>query len=120
MGMTRKEYFALSMKKGEEFNVPDGITAHLTKTRQGNVHDRKIVAVTSSKTLNDKVSKYAAKNVTDLESDSCFRSAFRSNSEDIPHTRNNRVCYDLKERRIVPSHTIRTNVGDASGYHLQS
>jgi septal ring factor EnvC (AmiA/AmiB activator) len=38
--------FAPSMKKGTQFDVPDGIIAHLTRDCGGNVHDRKIVDVT--------------------------------------------------------------------------
>jgi hypothetical protein len=41
--------------------------------------------------------------------------------EDIPHTRNNWVCYDLKERRIVPTHyAIRTNGYGTGHWHLKS
>jgi hypothetical protein len=41
--------------------------------------------------------------------------------EDIPHTRNNWICYNFKERRIVPTHyTIRTH-DHGTGYgHLKS
>jgi hypothetical protein len=64
---------------------------------------------------------YAAKNASDLKSGSLFSSAYREKEEDIPRTRNNWVCYDFKERRIVPTHyAIRTNAGDPGGWHLKS
>jgi hypothetical protein len=44
---------------------------------------------------------WAAKNAADLDVNSCFGSAYRSVSEDIPSPRNNPVCYDFKEKRIV-------------------
>jgi hypothetical protein len=48
-------------------------------------------------------------------------SAYRDKEEDIPHTRNNWICYDFKERRIVPTHyTIRTNHGPPGQPHLKS
>jgi hypothetical protein len=41
--------------------------------------------------------------------------------EDIPHTPNNWICYDFKERRIVPTHyTIRTNGHGPGCFHLKS
>jgi hypothetical protein len=41
--------------------------------------------------------------------------------EDIPHTRNNWICYDFKERKIVPTHyTIRTHGNGPGGAHLKS
>jgi hypothetical protein len=64
---------------------------------------------------------YAAENVADLESDSRFVSAFRKKEEDIPHTRNNWVCYDFKKRRIVPFvYTNGINDGGHGGAHLKS
>jgi hypothetical protein len=64
-------------------------------------------------------SSCAAKNAVDLETDLPFRSAYRS--KDIPHTRNNWICYDFKEKRIVPTHySIRTHGDYASDGHLKS
>jgi hypothetical protein len=41
--------------------------------------------------------------------------------ENIPHARNNSLCYDSKERGIVPTnYAIRTNWSDAGDYHLKS
>jgi hypothetical protein len=45
----------------------------------------------------------------DLETGSCFFSAYPRPCEDIPDMGNNWVCYDFKERMIVPTRdTIRT------------
>jgi hypothetical protein len=117
-----------------EIDVPDGIIAHLTRECGGNVHDRHVVDVTcgsfekETEGANPHSGAYynwsqcAAKNAADLESDSIFRSAYRPKKEDIRHTRNNWICYDFKERRIVPTHyTIRTNGDYGTGYsHLKS
>jgi hypothetical protein len=109
-----------------ELDVPDGIIAHLTKKYGGNVHDHHVVEVTSgsfekeTQELDDPDWR-AAKNATDFETGSFFSSAFRGKEEDIPHTRNNWICYDFKERRIVPTHyTIRTNESDLGLEHLKS
>jgi hypothetical protein len=116
-----------------EIDVPDGIIAHLTRECGGNVHDHNVIKVTSgsfekvtiganpySGAFNNNPS-YAAKNAADLETNSCFHSAFRTKKEDIPHTRNNWICYDFKERRILPTHyTIRTNGDGPSNWHLKS
>jgi hypothetical protein len=122
-----------SDRRPVELDLPDGITAHLTRECGGNVHDRHVIDVAcgsfEKETAGDNPHSgaynnqpmSAAKNAADLESDSCFNSAFRHSWEAIPHTRNNWICYDFKERRIVPTHyTIRTN-GDGPGYsHLKS
>jgi hypothetical protein len=56
-----------------------------------------------------------------LETNTEFRSAYRSREEDIPHTRNNWVCYDFKERRILPTHyAIRTSFRASGLFHLKS
>jgi hypothetical protein len=128
------KHFPPSVKKGTYgFDVPDGIIAHLTRECGGNVHDRHVVDVTyglfekETDGANPHSGAYknadwaAAKNVADLEADSYFYSAYRKKEEDIPHTRNNWICCDFKERRIVPTHyAIRTNWGDTGGYHLKS
>jgi hypothetical protein len=114
--------FAPLLKKGGQFDVPDGIIAHLTRECGGNVHDRQIVSITCGSFEQEAQGanpqsgarynspEYAAKNAADLETCSMFESAYRSSSQDIPHTRNNWVCYDFREKKIVPTHyTIRTN-----------
>jgi hypothetical protein len=106
-----------------EIDVRDGIIAHLTRECGGNVDDHNVVGVTSSKPYNNwywTVDRTAANYAVDLETDSCFFSAFRGN-EDVPHTRNSWVCCDFKERKIVPTHcTIRTNNGGPGNCHLKS
>jgi hypothetical protein len=123
-----------SVKKEEHaFDVPDGIMAHLTRKCSGNVHDRHVVEVTSGSFEKetqgasphsgayDNLPSNAAKNATDMETGSYFCSAYRSYKEDIPHTRNNWVCYDSKERRIAPTHyAIRTNSMGPGFAHLKS
>jgi hypothetical protein len=137
MKMTRRmignKLFAPSIKKGKEIDVPDGIIAHLTRECGGNVHDRKVVDVTCGSFEKETIGAnrhsgawnnnpcYAAKNAADLETDSEFASAYRNVwKENIPHTRNNWLCYDFKERRIVPTqYAIRTNRYEGR-YHLKS
>jgi regulator of replication initiation timing len=110
--MTGKKLFPPSLKKGKdrynhEYDVPDGIIAHLTRECGGNVHDHNVVDVTSSTALDECAFRNEASNTADLERNSYFVSDYRGKS--IPHTRNNWICYDFKEKRIVPTHyTIRT------------
>jgi hypothetical protein len=142
--MIMAKQFPPSVKKGklhddkgkeidDMYDIPDGIIAHLTRECGGNVRDRHVVDVTSGSVeeetqgANPHWGAYdsdpgnAAKNSTDLETGSCFLSTFRDMDEDIPHTRNNWVCYNFKERRIGPTHyTIRMNWGDPGGDHLKS
>jgi hypothetical protein len=108
--------------RGKEYDVPDGIIAHLTRECGGNVDDRHVVDVTSGSFEKETEGvNSGAKNAADLETDSWFRSAYRWGTEDIPHTRNNWLCYDFKERRIVPTHyAIRTYGGGPGGDHLKS
>jgi hypothetical protein len=98
--MTEKDFFAPLVKKGRYgFNIPDGIIAHLTRECGGNVHDRQIVDITRGSFeketygTNPPSRAYdndcAAKNAADLETVSCFISAYRMKKEAIPHTRNN-------------------------------
>jgi hypothetical protein len=133
--------FPLLVKKGKakdiwgnevKIDVPDGIIAHLTRECGGNVHDRNVVDITSgsfekethganphSGAYNNNPNN-AAKNAADLETVSRFQSAYRYGS-DVLHTRNNWICYDFKERRIVPTHyTIRTHGNNPGGSHLKS
>jgi hypothetical protein len=138
--MTKRQ-FPPSVKKGKiqvsrqevEIDVPDGIIAHRTRECGGNVHDHSVVNVTSGSFeketcgANPHSGAYgscphsAAKNAADLETNSCFISAFRRKEEDIPHMRNNWVCYDFKERGIVPTHyAIRAFSCDPGDQHLKS
>jgi hypothetical protein len=114
-------------------DVPDGIIAHLTRECGGNVHDRHVVEVTSGSFENETEganpcsgaynnrNDCAANKVADLETGLCFCSAYRKRREDIPHTRNNWVCYDFRERRIVPTHyAVRTHRHHSGWKHLKS
>jgi serine/threonine protein kinase len=104
-------------QRNVEVEVPDGIIAHLTRECGGNVDECNVVSVTSSKCWDDHPRR-AARNIVNLEDCSEFLSAYRDKADDIPHTRNNWVCYDFKERRIVPTHyTIRTT---QYGPHLRA
>jgi len=105
--------------KDEAPKVPlNGIIAYMTRECGGNVHDCNAVVVTSSTIY----CNYVAKNVVDLEDrDSQFCSAFHRKEEDIPHARNNWICYDFGERRIVPTHyAIRTYGYGVNGEHLKN
>jgi hypothetical protein len=95
------------------------------------VHDRHVVHISSGSFKQqthganphwgayDNKDWIAAKNAADLGTDSVFQSAHRV--ADIPQTKNNWLCYDFKDRRIVPTHyTIRTNSGSRGGRHLKS
>jgi hypothetical protein len=128
-----RRQFPPSVKKGGQFDVPDGIIAYLTRKCGGNVHDHHVVAVTSGSFEketqganphsgvwnNDRA--WAAKNAADLEADSEFRSAYRRKEEYITPTRNNWLCYDFKERRIAPTHyALRTNHWGPGKAHLKS
>jgi hypothetical protein len=135
------EQFPPSIKKKKiqvgpqevEIDVPDGIITHLTRECGANVHDGHVVEVTSGSFAKEthwvdlhleafgNHPNYAAKNASDLETASCFWSAYREKEDDIPYTRNNRVCHNFKERRIVPTHyAIRTNWSDSGNSHVKS
>jgi hypothetical protein len=102
-----------------EIKVCNGNIAHLTRECHGAVHDRRVVDVTfrsfekvthsanphSGAWNNDH--SYVAKKAANLGTDSSLASAFRWKEEGISHTRNNWICYDLKNRRIMATqHTI--------------
>jgi hypothetical protein len=84
--------------------------------------DFKVVAATAGSFQETRSqNKDNPKTVSDLESDSHFPSDLRCPSEDIPHKKNNWVCYDLKERRIVQSQdTIRWTDNSRGKRHLKS
>jgi hypothetical protein len=135
------EQFPPSVKKEKiqvgrrevEIDVPDGIIGHRTREYGGNVHDRHVVEVTCgsfeketyganphSRSFNNDPD-FTAKNAADLETNSFFLSAYRNEEEDIPHTRTNWLCYDFRERIVVPTHyAIRTKDCDPGGAHLRS
>jgi hypothetical protein len=125
--------FSDGRQTNKMYDIPDGIIAHLTRECGGNVHDRNVVNVTSGSFEEeteganphsgafDDYYRFAAKRAAEMETGSDLYSAFRKKEEDIPHTRNNWICYDFKERRIVPTHyTIRTHLGGPGYFHLKS
>jgi hypothetical protein len=125
----RKLRYADGSQTRDMYDIPDGIVAHLTRKCGGNVHDRHVVDVTSrsfekeSRGANRRSGAYnnSPDCAADLEIDSWFQSAYRKKEEHIQHTRNNRVCYDFKERRIVPTHyTVRRHYGPPGNPHLKS
>jgi len=95
----------------------DGIIAYLTEKSGGNVHRNGVVAVTSSKPYNFNP-RFAAQNVANLGDTSVFLSAYRC--DDIAHARNNWICYDFKERKVVPTHySLRSHLG-CKGAHMMN
>jgi hypothetical protein len=114
------EWIRVRGQNAVESQVPDGIISHLTRECGGNVHDHGLVQVTSSQPDTDLLWD-AAKNVVDLRSDSHFSSVWMSRHADIPHQRNNWICYDFKDRQIVPTHyAIRSSPQDPNNSHLKS
>jgi hypothetical protein len=113
---------------GDVYDIPDGIIAHLTRECGGNVHDRHVVDVTSGSFEKEAPQSGGlnpwnrAKNTAELDADSSFYSPHRDpEKEAIPHMKNNWVCYDFKNRRIVPTHyAIRMPAYDRSSSHLKS
>jgi hypothetical protein len=103
-------------------NMPDGITAHLTRECGGNVHDYHIVEVASGSFENEtnganpssgafgNKPNCITKNAADLETDSPFSSAHCNPWEAIPHIKDNWVFCDFKESRIVPISTQSARV----------
>jgi hypothetical protein len=96
------------------------------------VHDRRAVDVSSGSfeketwmiaphTGADNDDPARAPRNADLETDSVFASAYRWDPTDIPHIRNNWLCYDFKKRRIVPTHyAIRTWSQGPGSSHMKS
>jgi hypothetical protein len=86
------------------------------------VHNRGVVEVTSGsfEKASDAGSGFVQRSV-DLETELSFSSAFRRRDYEIDHTGNNWLCYDFKDKRILPTHyAIRTNNQYAGGVHLKS
>jgi hypothetical protein len=123
---SRKEQGEYSKKEFVPSDPLNGIIAHLTRQYHDNVHDHNVVTVTSSPPYSDNEPPhdrwYAAKNVADLRAESVFFSASRRRDEEIPHTRNNWICYDFKHRRVIPTYySIRSNYnGRVNGANLKS
>jgi hypothetical protein len=108
-------------KRKVELDVPDGIISHLTKECGGNVHDGNIVEVTTGSFEKTVAEPGPAKHIADLEDDTHFCSTCRGYTDDIQHTKNSWVCYDFKERRILPTqYTIRSYYDMVARYHIKS
>jgi hypothetical protein len=106
-----------------EIEVPDGIIARLTRECGGNVHDRHVVKIIAGSFEKETsgANPHSAKKAAGLETDSYFCSVFRDQKENMPRTRNNRLCHDFKEKRIVPTHcAICTTSDSPSGSPLKS
>jgi hypothetical protein len=119
------------VKKREDFDIPDGTIAHLTRECGGNVHDRHVIDVmpgSFDKETNgadppsgvyDNQSDAAMENPADLETDSRFLSAGRKKEEGVPHTRSNWVCQDFKESIVPTRYTVHSrNAYGPDGCHL--
>jgi hypothetical protein len=64
------------VKKGGQFDVPDGIIAHLTRECGGNFQDRRIVDTTSASFENETYGadpSYSEENTTDLGAEADFQ-----------------------------------------------
>ena len=92
-------------------NSLSGIIHHLSNQCGGNVHDKRVVNITSGTPYSSSPA-YVAKNVADVATNSFFQSV---NSE---YTF---VCYDFKEKTIIPTYySIRTCNGGAGDFHWRS
>jgi hypothetical protein len=99
-------------------DVPDGILAYLARKCGGNIHKRKVIAVTSGSFEKTTCTEEGIEKIVDMGTDAAYYSAFRLRSEQIAHTRNNWVCYDFKERKVVPTHyAIRSHHANAGAEH---
>ena len=101
--LPRKKFIA------HDSNLLDGIIAHLTRKCGGNVHENKVVEVTTSSTDGQEYHPWSIADLGTYE---------RSRSEDKP---GQWICYDFKEKRVAPSsYTVRTwDYGEGS-CHLKS
>jgi hypothetical protein len=75
----------------------------LTKESGGNVSHHSVVNATSLMLIDDDLI-HCTENVGDMGNATSFCSAYRDRSDDILSARNSWICYDFKERRIVPTH----------------
>lgn len=112
-----RELFGVRHVEPSDGRPLGGIISYLTKKCGGNVHKQKVVAVTSSRSRTGK-DAHTARNAVDLEATSVFCSPCRDPKADIPDAPNNWICYDFKERKVLPTHySIRSFVdGDAWVY----
>ena len=88
----------------------DGIIAYLNGKYGSNLHDRGIVEVTSSGSVNDEFHEKFILDLEDKRTDFCSRSMEGA-----------WFCIDFKDRRIMPLHySIRTFVFGPGSTHLRS
>ena len=96
----------------DEENPLDGIIAHLTRQCHGNVHDKGIVNVTASSCY--KGALFHPKNVASL-GDNSFHGS------EITWDVNQWICYDFKERRVIPTSYSVMSYGYGPGkFHPKS
>jgi serine/threonine protein kinase len=106
--------------KEKPTNSMNGIIAWLTKECGGNVDQQGVVEVTSSTPVGSQ-GWCAARNVVDLAATTYFMSACRAKKDNIPDAGNNCICYDFKNRRIIPKHyAIRTHWYDPGWEELRA
>ena len=91
--------------EGQSLN---GIIAYLTRQCGGNVHEKGAVTVTAS----NKGGDAEPKDIVDLGTDSYFYTINEENSW---------VCYDFKDRGVIPTgYAIKSYQAAPGGHHLQS
>jgi hypothetical protein len=83
----------------------DGIIAHLTRKYAGNVHDKRVVDITSS-SVEDDNPEFAAKNVANFTDASHFGTKNLSDSW---------LALDFKRMRIIPTHYAMVTFHDVVG-----
>ena len=103
--------------KGREFVYDesrklDGVIAYLTRECGGNVHEKGLVHVVASSVLDGDGSPYQPKNAVDLGTNSYYASKDEQNSW---------ICYDFKDRRVIPtSYSVRSYGAASGGDHPKS
>ncbi|OHT15508.1 hypothetical protein TRFO_02828 [Tritrichomonas foetus] len=93
----------------QNINRFTGVIHYLTKECGGNVHDKNVVAVSSS-SFHGLYS--IAKNVVDLENKTNY---YQSKNE-----KNSWICYDFKDKRIQPTYYSIRSRHDSNSHHLQT
>jgi hypothetical protein len=114
----------------EQIDLLDGIIRHLTRQCGGNVHHRNVVTVTSSEAAGGPNSWYSAPYVTASDRGAylhCVPTHPVSGNwvtyrpDEVPHARNTWVCYDFKDRRIIPtSYAICAGSARVNSHHLKN
>jgi hypothetical protein len=111
-----KQFLQLVKKGMYYWDVPDGIIAHLTKECGGNVHDHHVVEATCGSF--EEGTLWAGRHSGAYSNHPMCVYAY---SDVEINSRINWMCYDFRERRIVPTHyTIRTFDCGPGEKHLKS